>query len=166
MVIVNGALGLAIPMAILLGQVSGDLFAAKSLGQIAVRARDRPLTPSAVQQLLGDALGDSTVTLALWDEVSGYVDVDGQPVELAVDPQARGVTLLSRDNRPVAALIHDPMLDTDSALVEGLAASSLMMLDNARLFAELTRPARALSRRPSKSDGVWSATCTTARSNG
>ena len=31
-------------------------------------------------------------------------------------------------SRPVAALTHDPMLDTDSALVEGLAASSLMML--------------------------------------
>ena len=136
-VIVNGVLGLAIPMAILLGQVWGDLFAAISLGQIAVRARDRPLTPSAVQEVLADALGDSTVKLALWDGVSGYVDVDGEPVELPVEPQARGVTLLRQDSRPVAALIHDPMLDTDSALVEGLAASSLMMLENARLVAEL-----------------------------
>src|SRR6185436_20324422 len=53
-----------------------------------------------------------------------------------------GVTLLSQDSQPVAALIHDPMLDTDSALVEGLAASSLMMLENARLVAEL-RASRA-----------------------
>ena len=136
-VIVNGVLGLAIPMAILVGQVWGDLFAAISLGQIAVRARDRPLTPSAVQEVLADALGDSTVKLALWDGVSGYVDVDGEPVELPVEPEARGVTLLSQDSRPVAALIHDPMLDTDSALVEGLAASSLMMLENARLVTEL-----------------------------
>ena len=136
-VIVNGVLGLAIPMAILLGQVWADLFAAISLGQIVVRARHRPLTPSAVQEVLADALGDSTVKLALWDGVSGYVDVDGEPVELPVEPQARGVTLLSQDSWPVAALIHDPMLDTDSALVEGLAASSLMMLENARLVAEL-----------------------------
>jgi len=135
--VVNGVLGLAGPLAMLLGQVWGDRFAAISLGQIAVRARDRPLTPSAVQDVLADALGDSTVTLALWDGVSGYVDVDGEPVELPVEPQARGVTLLSWDSRPVAALIHDPMLDTDSALVEGLAASSLMMLENARLVAEL-----------------------------
>ena len=75
--------------------------------------------------------------LALWDAASGYVDVDGEPVELPIEPQARGVTRLSQHGRPVAALIHDPMLDTDSALVEGLAASSLMMLENARLVAEL-----------------------------
>ena len=140
--IVNGVLGLAGPLAIFLGQVWGDRFAAISLGRIAVRARDRPLTPSAVEEVLADALGDSTVKLALWDGVSGYVDVDGEPVELPVDPQARGVTLLSQDSRPVAALIHDPMLDTDSALVEGLAASSLMMLENVRLVAEL-RASRA-----------------------
>jgi len=140
--IVNGVLGLAGPLAIFLGQVWGDRFAAISLGRIAVRARDRPLTPSAVEEVLADALGDSTVKLALWDGVSGYVDVDGEPVELPVEPQARGVTLLSQDSRPVAALIHDPMLDTDSALVEGLAASSLMMLENVRLVAEL-RASRA-----------------------
>jgi signal transduction histidine kinase len=135
--IVNGVLGLAVPTAILLGQVWGDRFAAISLGQIAVRARDGPLTPSAVQELLADALGDSTVTLGLWDGVSGYVDVDGEPVELPIDPQVRAVTRLSQDGRPVAALIHDPVLDTDSALVEGLVASSLTALENARLVAEL-----------------------------
>src|SRR3954447_16799132 len=36
--IVNGVLGLAIPMAILVGLVWGDLYAANSVGQIAVRA--------------------------------------------------------------------------------------------------------------------------------
>ena len=135
--IVNGVLGLAVPTAILLGQVSWDRYAAISLGQIAVRAREGPLTPSAVQEVLADSLGDPTVTLALWDGVSGYVDVDGEPVELPIDPQVRAVTRLSQRGQPVAALIHDPMLDTDSALVEGLAASSLMMLDNARLVEEL-----------------------------
>ena len=135
--IVNGVLGLAIPLAILLGQVSWDRFAAISLGQIAVRGRDGPLTPSAVQEVLADALGDSTVTLGLWDGGSGYVDVDGEPLEIPTDTRARAVTRLSQHGRPVAVLIHDPMLDTDSALVEGLAASSLMMLENARLVAEL-----------------------------
>ncbi len=135
--IVNGVLGLAVPLAILLGQVSWDRFAAVSLGQIAVRAREGPLTPSAVQEWLADALGDPTVTLGLWDGASGYVDVDGEPVELPSDPQERAVTRLNQRGRPVAALIHDPLLETDSTLVEGLAASSLMMLDNARLVAEL-----------------------------
>jgi signal transduction histidine kinase len=90
-----------------------------------------------VQEVLADALRDSTVTLGLWDGVSGYVDVDGEPLELPIDPHVRAVTRLSQHGRPVAVLIHDPMLDTDSGLVEGLAASSLMMLDNARLVEEL-----------------------------
>jgi signal transduction histidine kinase len=135
--VVDGVLGLAVPMAILVGLVAGDRLAAISLGQIAVRARDRALTPSAVQEVLADALGDPTVTLGVWDGVSGYVDIDGKPLVLPADPQARGVTRITRDNRPVAVLLHDPMLDTDSALLEGLAASSLMLLENGRLVAEL-----------------------------
>ena len=39
--------------------------------------------------------------------------------------------------QPFAALIHDPSLDTDSDVVQGLAATSLMLLDNARLVDEL-----------------------------
>ena len=64
--IIDGALGVAVPLAILLGQLPGDLFAARSLGQIAVRASGKPLTPVAVQTMIGDALGDSTIALVLW----------------------------------------------------------------------------------------------------
>ena len=85
MTVVNGVLGLAGPLAILLGQVWEDLFAAISLGQIAVRAGE-PLTASAVQRCRRCARG-STVRLALWDaRARGLVDVDGEPVEL---PRAR-----------------------------------------------------------------------------
>ena len=81
--IVDGVLGLAVPMAILLGLVWEDLFAAISLGQIAVRAGGRPLTPAAVQNMIGDALGDPSMILALWaPERAGYVDVYGTPLEL------------------------------------------------------------------------------------
>jgi signal transduction histidine kinase len=141
--IVDGVLGVAIPVAILLGLVWGDLFAAMSLGQIAVRASGKPLTPAGVQQVIGDALGDSTMALALWaPERVGYVDVDGAPLELPRDPRVRGVTYVANGNRPVAALIHDPTLDTDSDVVAGLAATSLMLLENTRLVEEL-RASRA-----------------------
>ena len=78
----------------------------------------------------------------------------------------RGVTLLSQDSRPVAALIHDPILDTDSALVEGLAASAPTMLENARLVAELHASRARIVETAETSDGVSSAICTTARSSG
>ena len=136
--IVNGVLGVAIPMAILLGLVWGDLHAARSVGQIAVRAGGRPLTAAGVQTVIGEALGDSTTALALWaPERAGYVDVDGAPLELPRDPRVRGVTQITNGNGPVAALIHDPTLDIDSDALEGLAATSLMLVENMRLLDEL-----------------------------
>jgi len=136
--IVNGVVTVAVPGAILLGEVRGDVFAARSLGQIAVRASGKPLTPIAVQNVIGDALGDSTLALALWDPGHArYVDVCGAPLELPHDRRAHGVTRITQGSAPVAALIHDPTLDTDSDLVDGLAATSLMLLENARLVDEL-----------------------------
>ena len=136
--IVNGVLGLAIPMAILLGLVWEDLYAARSVGQIAVRAGGKPLTAAGVQTVIGEALRDSTTALALWaPERAGYVDVDGAPLELPRDPRVRGVTHITNGNGPVAALIHDPTLDIDSDALEGLAATSLMLVENIRLLDEL-----------------------------
>ena len=136
--IANGVVTLALPGAMLVGQLRGDMFAAMSLGQIAVRASGKPVTPAAVQKMIGDALGDPTITLALWEsERAGYVDIYGAPLELPRDTRARGVTRVTWGNGPVAALIHDPTLDTDSDVVEGLAATSLMLLENTRLVEEL-----------------------------
>jgi signal transduction histidine kinase len=140
--IVDGVLGLAVPMAILLGQVAGDLFAAIGLSQIAVRARGGPLTPAGVQKMLGEALDDSSLALAVWDsDRSAFVDVYGAPLEL---PRAsdRGITAITENGSPVAALIHDPALDTDSYVVEGMVATSMMLLENTRLLEEL-RASRA-----------------------
>jgi len=75
-------------------------------------------------------------------EPHGYVDVRGAPVELPDDPAERVSTPFTRDGRPVAALIHDPALDADAGVVEGLVATSLMLLENIRLIEEL-RDSRA-----------------------
>ena len=55
------------------------------------------------------------------------------------DPEnsERGITWVTRNDQIVAALVHDPVLDADSTVLEGLAATSLMLLDNARLVGEL-----------------------------
>jgi signal transduction histidine kinase len=141
--ITGGFLVIAIPFAILAGQVRGDVFAAISLGQVAVRAGGKPLTPAAVQELLGDALGDPSLRLVLWSaERRGFVDVDGATVRVPDEGSEHGVTWLTRSDQTVAALVHDPMLDADSTVLEGLAATSLMLLDNARLVDEL-RASRA-----------------------
>ena len=136
--VVNGVNSLAVPVAILAGQVRGDQFAAVRLGRIVLGAGGKALTPVAVERMIGDALGDSTLTLGLWaPELNGYVDTSGAPLALPRDSRAHGVTEITRDDRPAAVLIHDPMLDTDSDVVESLAAISLMLLENTRLVEEL-----------------------------
>jgi signal transduction histidine kinase len=141
--IADGVVTLAVPVAMLIGQVRGDMFAAKSLGQLALRASGERLTPAAVQKMIADALDDPTLRLALWDpERADYIDVEGAPVELPRETTARRFTSITRSGRPVAVLIHDPAVDTDSGVVEGLAATSLLLLENSRLVAEL-RASRA-----------------------
>ena len=141
--IAGGFLVIAIPFAVLAGQVRGEVFAAMSLGQLAVRAGGKPLTPVAAQRLLADALGDPSLKLALWSpERHAFVDVDGMTVRMPDNLSARGVTRVTRNGEIVAALVHDPVLDAESTVVEGLAATSLMLLENARLVEEL-RASRA-----------------------
>jgi signal transduction histidine kinase len=141
--IVNGLLGVAIPTAILLGQVSGDLFAAIGLSQIAVRARSGPLTPAGVQKVLGDALDDRSLAVAVWDsDSSAYVDVHGAPLELPRASDRGIIAITDNGGSPVAAVIHDPALDADSDVVEGMVATSMMLLENTRLLEEL-RASRA-----------------------
>jgi signal transduction histidine kinase len=139
----TAASALAIPVALFVGQVWGRIFAATRLGQLVAQVGTEPVTAADVQSLLREALGDPALTLALWAPEGGhYVDVRSLPIELPNDPLERVVTRLTQHGRPVAALIHDPSLDVGPAVVQGLTASSLMLLENTRLLEEL-RASRA-----------------------
>jgi signal transduction histidine kinase len=133
---------LAIPFALFAGQVWGRIFVATRLGQLVARVGTEPVSPAHVETLMRDALGDPALTLALWAPEGRYVDVGGDPVEIPADSQERVVTLVTQRGRPVAALTHDPSLEVEPEVVEGLAATSLMLLENAQLLEEL-RASRA-----------------------
>jgi signal transduction histidine kinase len=134
---------LGVPLALLVGQVRGRVFAATSLGQLVARIGGEPVTPARVETLLRDALGDPLLTLAVRDPArGGYVDVRGRPVELAAGRPDVRVTRVVRNGRPIAALAHDSALDEGSGIAEGLAASALMLLENTQLVEEL-RASRA-----------------------
>ena len=138
--IANGLLRLGIPLAMVVGQLRGDRLAARSLAQIAVRASGKPWTRKTVQKVIADALGDPTLTLALWaPEQASYVDVDDAPLELPRDPGVRRVVQVSQDNGPFAALIYDPALAPDPEVIKALAATSMMLLENSRLVQELSQ---------------------------
>src|SRR5262249_39207449 len=129
----------AIPVAVLL------VFIQRRMAQGAVAGLvvelGAPGAPGAAVDLRGAlsrALGDPSLALAYWYPAeSRYVDADGRPVELPETGAARGSTVIERDGRPVAALIHDPALDYNSGLVDSVCAAAGLTLDNERLQAEL-----------------------------
>jgi signal transduction histidine kinase len=88
--------------------------------------------------VIGDALGDPTVVLAIAaSDQAGYVDVKGEDLELPHDPRERAVVPVTREGRPVGAVIHNPAVVEDVAVVEGLAVTSLMLLENNQLLIDL-----------------------------
>ena len=105
----------------------------------------RPLTPTLAQGLLRDALGDPTLELLLWSADRGrYLDVDGATAELPADRTTRAVTVVGGHESLTAALVHDPSpsFDDGSGVVEGLALTTLLLLDRKQLVDEL-RASRA-----------------------
>jgi signal transduction histidine kinase len=65
------------------------------------------------------------------------VDETGRPVTLPEPGSGRTSTIVEREGRRVAAIVHDASLDTSRELVEAAAAASSLAIDNERLRADL-----------------------------
>ena len=136
---------LAIPLSLIVGQIRGRSYAATRLTRLVAGVGTRPLTPTVAQGLLRDALGDPTLELLLWSADRGrYLDVDGATAELPADRTTRAVTVVGGHESLTAALVHDPSpsFDDGSGVVEGLALTTLLLLDRKQLVDEL-RASRA-----------------------
>lgn len=99
---------------------------------------ERSQTSEALRDALSRTLRDPSLQVAYWlPDERRYVDIDGHPVALpdAGDPQT--ATLVEREGRQVAAIIHDATLDDDPELVRAAGAAAALALDNERLHAEL-----------------------------
>jgi signal transduction histidine kinase len=83
-------------------------------------------------------LRDPSLALAYWLPDGGrYVDVEGRPFELPAEDEGRVVSVVERDGRLIAALVHDPALTEEPELVESVCAAAALALENERLQAEL-----------------------------
>jgi signal transduction histidine kinase len=119
--------------------------AAGSLQRLLARAADEPVTPARVQELVRDALGDPGLTLALWSPGrAAYLDVDGAPYSLPAETAGRSVTPVLRADERVAVLVHDPALEERTDVVEGFAATAVLLLEQAQLVEELRASRRRL----------------------
>src|SRR3954447_491289 len=129
---------LSMPIGVFVGQIRGRAFAATRLSRLVSTAGSTPVSAQRVESLICDALGDPTLTLALWSPGrDGYVDVRGGAIQLPAPAPDRAVTLVTRDGHPSAALIHDSGLDHGQGMTEGVTSTALMLLENTRLVQEL-----------------------------
>jgi signal transduction histidine kinase len=98
-------------------------------------SRDRD--PEHLRDALAHALGDPSLEVAYWlPEFDGYADVEGQPMDVPSDPR-RVTGMVDRAGAPVAALVHDPSLREEPALLDAVGAAAGIALENARLHAEV-----------------------------
>jgi signal transduction histidine kinase len=90
--------------------------------------------PGGVRDALAKAVGDPTLQLALWlPERDGWTDEEGRPMQLPVGGD-RAVTLVGER---LAAIIHDPVLLDQPALLEAAGSAAQFALENERLQAQL-----------------------------
>jgi signal transduction histidine kinase len=98
----------------------------------------RATAPGDLRDALARALRDPSLALAYWLADGGrYVDAEGRPFELPSESETRAVSVVERDGRLIAALVHDPALGEEPELVESVCAAAALALENEQLQAEL-----------------------------
>jgi signal transduction histidine kinase len=130
-------IGRAVALLIPLGVVTGVLWSRlrrREASELVVELQTEGAT--SLRERLARALGDPTLEVAYRLDDGRYVDAAGHPLELPEGPN-RGVTLVTARGEEVAALVHDPALLDESALVESVRATAGLVLENERLAAEV-----------------------------
>jgi signal transduction histidine kinase len=91
-----------------------------------------------LRDALSRALGDPTLEVGYWLPDRGiYVDAAGRALDLPAHGSDRRVTRVQRDGQELAALVHDPAVLDDPALLDAVAAGARLGASNARLQAEV-----------------------------
>ena len=131
------ATSLTVPCAFLVGMLGARVFAGGALERLVARLSAGAVDVD-VRRVLADALGDPSLTVAFWRPQRGeYVDARGHPVQPPAGTAGRSATIVRQDGAPLAMIVHDAALDAEPGLVGAAGGAALMMLENARLEADL-----------------------------
>jgi signal transduction histidine kinase len=130
-----------IVMVVTAAGLTGDLVWGKwSRGLVTALVVDlgEPAAAGTLRDRLAHVLGDPTLTVGYWvPSQHRYVDEAGRPITLPPDDGERAVRLIADDGRPLAALIHDPAILDDTALLGDITAAARLAVANARLQADV-----------------------------
>jgi PAS domain S-box-containing protein len=123
-----------VPIAFLLGVLRSRL-ARGSVGGLAVALGQGRQLRAAI----AEAIGDPTLELAYCvDDGNRFVDREGRRFELPEVGSGRAATMVELEGRRIGALVHDYSLrEEEPELVDSVAATVALALDNERLQAEL-----------------------------
>jgi signal transduction histidine kinase len=127
------ALAMAIPIGIVVG-IGWSRLRRPQASELVVELRSE--AAATMRERLARALGDPTLDVAYRLGDGRYVNAAGRPIEL---PQRadRAVTAVTARGEEIAALVHDPALLDEPALVESVRATASLVLENERLAAEV-----------------------------
>ena len=91
-------------------------------------------SPRRLQESVVLALGDPTARVAFHNAALGWVDLEGDPVE--VDGPGRKVTFVERDGEPIAAVAYNALFEDRPRVVETAVAAAGLTVECERLEAE------------------------------
>jgi PAS domain S-box-containing protein len=125
----------SVPLAFLIGLMRGRL-ARSAIGSLVIELGETT-GPGNLGTMLSRTLGDPSLELAYRLGDGTFVDLDGRAVRLPEPGSSRVATMIERNDRVVAALVHDRSLEENPELVEAVTAAAALALENERLQAEL-----------------------------
>jgi len=124
-----------LPLGLLAGLVRGRLDRT-AVADLAV-ALTGPAGHQGLRAALARAVHDPSLDVVYWiAEQQEFLDGDGTAVRLDGRPPS-ATTVLQRDGQPVAALLHDEVVGEQRALLEAVAATAGLAIENERLHAEV-----------------------------
>jgi signal transduction histidine kinase len=91
---------------------------------------------ASMRERLARALDDPSLEVAYRLGDGRYVDAGGRPL-LLPEGDGRAVTTVTAGGEEIAALVHDPALLDEPALVDSVRATAALVLENERLAAEV-----------------------------
>jgi class 3 adenylate cyclase len=95
-------------------------------------------TPQQLEERLRTVLGDPALSVLYWSEsANAYLDAGGQATTLWGEDEARTVTLLERNGRPMAALVHEPAVLKDPDLAGAVSSAVKLAIENQWMHSEI-----------------------------
>ena len=125
-----------VPVAFVVGLLRSQL-GRVAIGDLVLTLRSEA-APADLRAAIARSLHDPSATLAYWlPEYGTYGDLDGRLVNLPDGDGEQATTLIDREGRHVAALVHDRSLLDEPELLAAVTAAAGIGLENAQLHVEL-----------------------------